>query len=228
MRDRIDFDNAPPVAVVGYRAMQARMPGGDALYATMCAIFEAGLPAGASILVSGAGGGHEIEDLGKSPSAFRLLGVDPSADMLAIAKPYADAVQPPGRATLIHGVAADLPADVLYDAATSVMIMHFLPDDGSKAAYLRAIRARLRIGAPYIHTDVTFDDPQSRARLLPVISRFAAIAGLPDFGAQLAGSQGVFPISEARTRALFDEYGFRVVAPIYRGLWFAGWWAEAA
>jgi hypothetical protein len=35
-------------------------------------------------------------------------------------------------------------------------------------------------------------------------------------------------VSEARTLALFHETGFRLVTPIFRGLWYAGWWAEAA
>jgi hypothetical protein len=34
-------------------------------------------------------------------------------------------------------------------------------------------------------------------------------------------------ISEAETRELLAQSGFRVVAPFYRGLWYSGWWAEA-
>jgi hypothetical protein len=34
-------------------------------------------------------------------------------------------------------------------------------------------------------------------------------------------------IPESRTLTLFEEAGFRPVAPIFCGLWYAAWWAEA-
>lgn len=227
MSGRIDFDDAPPVPVSGYRAMQAKVPGGGALYAALVAVCEASLSRGASVLVVGAGGGAEIEALGASTWEFDLVGIDPSAAMLDVARPYAEAVQPPGRARLLHGTIDDLPSGDRFDAATSVMVMHFLPDDGTKLAYLAAIRSRLRTGAPYLHADVGFE-LASPARLLPVIRRFTERAGLPDFASQFdVAEPGVHSVSEKRLTELFDEAGFRVVSPIFRGLWYAGWWAEA-
>lgn len=229
MRGRIDFDAAPPVPVSGYRAMQAKAPGGDALYASMTAIFEASLAEHSHILIVGAGGGAEIEALGASAWEFDLTGVDPSASMIGIAQPYADGIQPAGRARLINGMVDDLPASDRFQAATSIMVMHFLPDDGAKAAYLAAIRSRLVSGAPYIHADVSVDVAGGAELLVPVIRRYTERAGLPDFGSQFADSgSGVYPLVEARQLALFKASGFRLIAPVFRGLWYAGWWMEAA
>lgn len=224
----VDYDTNAPMPVDEYRQMQANAPGADALYASLVAICEASLSPGASVLVVGAGGGAEIEALGASLWQFALTGVDPSAAMLDVARPYADAVQPAGRARLLRGTVDDLPHGDRFDAATSVMVMHFLPDDGAKAAYLAEIRARLVDGATFFHTEVSFDIDGGVERLIPVIRRYTKRAGLPDFASQFTNSDtGVFPVSDARRVELFSAAGFRIVAPVFRGLWYAGWWAEA-
>lgn len=180
----VDYDAAPPFPAGAYRAMQANVPGGEALYASLTAICEASLPPNAAILVVGAGGGAEIEALGRSSWQFALTGVDPSAAMVEVARPYTQAVQPPGRAQLIKGTVADLAPAQVFDAATSIMVMHFLPDDGAKADYLAAIRSRLRVGAPFLHAEISIDAAGGIDRLVPAMRRFADNAGLPDFTSQ--------------------------------------------
>jgi tRNA (cmo5U34)-methyltransferase len=184
---------------------------------------------GARILIVGAGGGRELDTLGASPLGFSLVGVDPSPDMLARARLYISAGDLGGRATLVQGVVRGLPADETFDAATALFVMHFLPDDGAKADFLDDIRRRLRRGAAYIHVDVCFDDAQAFERLRPVYERHAILGGVtPDTAAEVAARVGQLPIlSEADLRTRLEQSGLRVVTPFYRGLWYAGFWAEA-
>jgi tRNA (cmo5U34)-methyltransferase len=215
--------------VAHYRDWQRVVPGLDGLYNGMRAILEAELPEAAEVLIVGAGGGREIEQLAASPRDFRLSGIDPSPEMLALAAQFAGAA----RVTLVQGVVDDLPAERLFDAATSLLVMHFLPGLAEKRAYLRSIRTRLRPGAPYLHADVSLEGAAHFARLAPAFGSHARLMGFDDSFAE--GATGMLAqmtdgraISEAATLNLFGECGFRLVSPFFRGLWYAGWWAEAA
>lgn len=232
----VDYDAAPPMPVADYRRTQDVIPGVTGLYRMLRAIFDANVAAGARILVSGAGGGREMEALGASPRNYRLVGLDPSGDMLDVSRTYIEEGGFGDRVTLRKGVVAELDPDERFDGATSILVMHFLPDDGAKLAYLREIRSRLNVGAPYLHADASFDDRRMFERLAPVIREHALIVGLPEkvaeapaaYVSRTAFGRHKLILSESRTLALFREAGFRPVAPFFRGLWFAGWWAEAA
>ena len=50
----------------------------------------------------------------------------------------------------------------------------------------------------------------------------------PDAAAEVASRVGAMPIvSDTVIRERLTQSGFKIVAPFYRGLWYAGWWAEA-
>jgi tRNA (cmo5U34)-methyltransferase len=230
-----DLPPAMPMPASEYRRVQHVMPGVDALYRSIRAICDAQLSDAAEILIVGAGGGREIEALAASPNQYRLTGIDPSADMLAIAREYVAAAGAEDRIELIRGQTADAPETTSFDAATSILVMHFLPDDGSKETYLAEIRKRLKPGATYIHVDVTFGDRAEFEALALAMREHAALVGLAEIAdfptaaiAKMAFEQPTSSIvSEARARELFTSTGFRVVAPFYKGFWYGGWWLEA-
>ena len=207
----------------------AVVPGIEGLYRSTLAIFDVALPAGACILVVGAGGGRELETFSTSSRNYRLVGVDPSPEMLALARDVVDQRCLQQRATLHQGVVDDLPENVLYDAATSFLVMHFLEDDGSKQRYLEAIRKRIRLGSPYVHVDVCFDGLDTFSRLQPVYAAHAMLNGLdPNQAVSVSKRVGTMPIlSEDALYQHFKQAGFKIVAPFFKGLWYAGWWLEA-
>lgn len=231
----MNFDDKPPVAVSQYRRFQTTIPGIDCLYVAMLAVLRQQLPKGAHILISGAGGGQEIDALGGSPHAFRLTGVDPSRNMLDVARNYIpeDAHQ---RVQLIEGRVEDVAPGEHFDAATSILVMHFLPDDGSKVRYLQEIRSRLRPGAPYIHVDASiFDDTEQRS-LGPVMTAHGISLGFPedivslpeDFAREKRSLESSCIVVPDRNRAILEESGFEIVSMFFRTMWFTGWWARAA
>jgi len=115
------------------------------------------LKPGARVLVVGAGGGKEVTTFANQP--WHLTGVDPSAQMLKIAEERWQELTPRAELELIQGEVADLPENGRFDAATCSLVMHFLPDDGSKTQILHDIANRLNANAPYIHVDIF--DPMS-------------------------------------------------------------------
>jgi tRNA (cmo5U34)-methyltransferase len=226
----MDYDRDPPMPVGSYRDAQRYIPGVDTLYTVVRSALDAVCADHAHVLVIGAGGGREIEALQASVRDYWLLGIDPSADMLALAQGL---VQDPQRVTLRQCVIEDV-ADSDFDAATCCLVMHFLPDDGSKLHFLREIRRRLRPGAPLLLADAVIDDRGQFEALARALAAHAGLTGLapeiPEIAGQktaaMAFESGLL-VPEARQRALFAEAGLRLVAPVFRGFWFSAWWLEA-
>ena len=226
----MDYDGAAPFPLDDYREMQRAIPGIDGLYLGARAILESTLGQEARVLVVGAGGGREIETLGRSSHSFHIVAVDPSEKMLAMAAEHAAAPGLLGQVELLHGEVTDVAVSSPFDAATSLLVMHFLPDDGTKEAYLRAIRARLTPGAPLLLADVSVDDRENFERMTLAFLAHAELNGLArDKAAVGPKTIAALPVvSEARTRALLATAGFTQVTPFFRGLWYAGWWCTAS
>lgn len=230
----MNYDECAPFPVKKYREFQRIIPGIDGLYEALLAIFHYELGQNASILIIGAGGGREIELLSRSEQKFELLGVDPSADMLEVARSYipADAAS---RVKLHQGYVADIDPKLQFSAATSVLVMHFLPDDGEKAQYLKDIRSKLKVGAPYIHVDVSIESDKEAENCGDVIARHGERIGAPaevrndpgKMAQEKRLAENSYVVTPARNRALLEEAGFEIVSPFFRSLWFTGWWARA-
>ncbi|MVM33957.1 hypothetical protein GO755_28235 [Spirosoma sp. HMF4905] len=59
--------------------------------------------------------------------------------------------------TLIEGLLTDLDPARKYGAATLLLVLHFLDDQGAKLNLLKAISQRLAPGAPFVMLDITSD-----------------------------------------------------------------------
>jgi tRNA (cmo5U34)-methyltransferase len=185
-------------------------------------------PLDAAVLVVGAGGGIELRHFAKAHAGWRFTGVDPSAQMLAAARvtlgPFA------ARCDLIEGTVDAAPPGP-FDAASCLLTLHMIPDDGSKLATLQAIRERLRPGAPFLIVDHCLDraDPHF-ARRLDRYARFAFDPGAPpdDVARACEGiRQSVPMIGRAREEALLAQAGLRDIEIFYAGLLWTGWTARA-
>jgi tRNA (cmo5U34)-methyltransferase len=211
------YREGPPRFVPGHHDM-LRM-------ATMLLAEDA--PRDAAVLVVGVGGGIEVRHFAEAHAGWRFTGVDPSAQMLAVARSML--AEQALRCDLIEGTveAASLGP---FDAASCLLTLHMIPD-GTKLATLRAIRARLRPGAPFVIVDHCLDkaDPQFERRL-DRYARFALDSGAPPEDVRRACEgirQSVPMISRAREEALLEQSGFRDAEIFYAGLLWTGWTARA-
>ncbi len=191
------------------------------------ALLAARLPEDAHILAVGAGGGMELCELGAVRPDWRLTGVDPSGLMIDIAR---DRVARHGlskRVTLVQGTTGDLPAEACFDAATCLMVLHMLPDDGAKAALLKPIAERLKPGAPLILTDA-FGAALPEA-YVPAWRWFQRGMGRTDeeiTALELQVRAGVHFVPEARIAELLAEAGFAPPVQFFHAFWFGGWMTE--
>lgn len=181
------------------------------------------------VLVVGAGGGLEVRYLAGVEPGWRFVGVDPAPAMLDLARATAGSVAG-DRLHLIEGTIADAPAGPL-DAATCILVLGLIPDDGSKLATLRETRGRLKPGAPFILVDQCIDRSAADADLR--LDRYAAYArrsrvdrDIVD-GARKAVASMTSMVPAARNEQLLSEAGFEGIEVFYVGMAWRGWVAYA-
>lgn len=206
-------------SALGYDARIGDLvPGYAELHELSAAVLAARLPERARVLVVGAGTGTETLALAQARPGWEVIGVDPSAEMLAVARRRAAAAELPN-ASFHEGYLAGLPDRGPFDAAVSLLVMHFVAGDDAKADYLLQIAARLRPGAPLLLCDLMAHDEDD----LDVMAEYASARGvdpqvLAGIGQRLQAD--FHPLSEERLRQLGETAGLTPPRPYFRGVAF--------
>lgn len=204
------------------------VPGHHDMLRMSALLVAEGAPDEANILVVGAGGGIELRHFAQAQPGWRFTGVDPSSEMLAVARQTLGEFS--DRCDLVEGLIDAAPPGP-FDGATCLLTLHMISDDGTKLATLQAIRRRLRPGAPFVVVDHCLDrsDPQF-AHKLDRYARFALDSGAPpeDVARACEGIRQFVPmISREREAQLLAEAGFHDIEIFYAGLLWTGWSARA-
>lgn len=202
-----------------YQEMQRAIPGFDAMYRLVHAMIGSHDNGAPHVLVVGAGGGREIEELRNSRAVGSITAIDPSARNLETARGASPRVR------FIVGTADDLPDAERFDIVTSLLVMHHLPDDGSKLAYLKSLRERLTPGGQLIHADVCFDKSAEFHNQIPAFLAHADIFGVSAEAVRLEldAIPSLPVVSGDRTRAVFSEAGLTDPQEVFRTLWYRCW-----
>jgi tRNA (cmo5U34)-methyltransferase len=211
-------------------AAEQYIPGRRAIFAIVEASFIELLPDGpARILIVGAGGGEEILRLGADNPAWSFVGVDTYQPMVDLARRRLDET-PVGARAVVHTLAIDDLDEKDFDAATCILTAHFVPDDGAKLAFLKAIHGRLKPGAPLAIVDgVGVADEPHTELLRRIWRRHAVRNGVATDEAEKNAQnfKKVAVVSVEREEALLKSAGFTELVPIFRGLAIKGWLAFA-
>ncbi len=211
-----------------YEALARRViPGYVTLFPMVSAVIDPELSVGARVLVVGAGTGIELVNFKKIRPDLRLYGVDPSRQMLELARRR---VAETGRTEGISfqlGYAADVPPTPRFDAATLINVLHFVPDDGSKAALLRDIARRLKPGGVFVLFDLHGDPgSEEHEHYMPAWRRYWKIRGMTSEEAAAFEERirhGIHFMSAERVVALAREAGFTEPRRFYKSLLYGGW-----
>jgi tRNA (cmo5U34)-methyltransferase len=217
-----------PKAISGYAENALRrVPGlGDVQRMTALLLAERTPPDG-RVLVVGAGGGMELEVFARSYPGWQLEGVDPSAEMLELARAALGALAPRVR---LHEGYIDVAPVGPFDAACSLLTLHFT-DEAERYRTLREIHARLKPGGAFVA--VHYSIPQDQAERDLWLSRCAAFAVSSGIHPEQARASTVaigkqLPIlSPEQDEELMRKAGFSGISTFYVGLAFRGWVAHA-
>lgn len=193
------------------------------------ALLQGRLTSDARVLVVGAGTGIEIVTFKTAEPGWFCTGIDPSPQMIDIARRRIAEAGLEDGVELIEGYVEEL-AEQNFSAASCCNVMHFLPDDGAKKSLLGGICQRLEPGASLVLFDLHGDRSTHECR-----EQYAAwqaywkIRGMSReeieaFQAQIEA--GIHWIPESRVLELLAETGFEDVQLFFRGLLYGGWIAR--
>ena len=199
----------------------------ETIHTAINAVLRVHLGTESEILIVGAGTGAEILELGKTNPKWRFLGVDPAKSMLDLAQEKIEAAGLTDRVCLFNGLVADLPIGKLYDGATAAMIMHFLPDNGGKIEFLRAIASHLKSGAPFILMDANGDlnapaselmiEAWKQQQILAGVKRDEVESGMKE------RVKSIHLVPSQRIEQLLAEAGFHRIQRFFQNFMLGGW-----
>lgn len=211
------------MAAVYLQGPPRQVPGFDGLHRMVSMLLAERVPETGRILVLGAGGGLELKMLADAHPGWSFAGVDPSAEMLALAR---QVVGPDNeRVELVEGF-VDAAPDGPFDGAVSLLTFHFIPRD-KRLDTLRHLRRRLRPGAPLLLAHISFarEEPHRRqwiARHIGYAEGKTAQGSRLDDAVETLGSRLTI-LAPDEEEARLAEAGFTDVSLFYAGLSFRGW-----
>lgn len=214
-----------PEVVARYAEGPVRqVPGFTALHQMARLLLAERVPDDGRVLVVGAGGGLELKAFAEAHAQWRFVGVDPSAEMLKLARATLGSAHA-SRIELHEGYVDTAPAGP-FDGATCLLTLHFLALEERRRT-LAEVHRRLRVGAPLVVAHHSF--PQSDSDKARWLDRYAAFAIASGVSAQNArnGAAAIgrqLPVlSPEQDVALLREAGFSDAELFYAGFSFKGW-----
>jgi tRNA (cmo5U34)-methyltransferase len=218
-----------PEAVARYAEKPARLvPGFHDLQRMAALLLAERAGDDARLLVLGAGGGLELKVFAERYPQWRFDGVDPSPQMLDLAR---RTLGPLASRVVLHEGYIDSAPEGPFDGGTCLLTLHFVPRE-ERLRTLAEVHRRLRPGAPFVVAHHSF--PRGEGETALWLSRYAAFAvasGVPadNVGNAAAAIGAQLPIlSPDEDEALLREAGFSGVSLFYAAFTFRGWVAYRA
>lgn len=183
------------------------------------------VPNDARVLILGAGGGLELKTFAQAQPSWLFDGVDPSAEMLKLAK---QTLGPLAERARLHKGYIDNAPDGPFDAATCMLTLHFVAHE-ERLRTVVEIRRRMKAGAPFVvaHFSIPHVD---RDLWLTRHTAFSAASGLEAdkvAKAREAIDKHLPILTPEQDEAILKDAGFSNISLFYVGFAFRGWVAYA-
>ncbi|WP_155590800.1 class I SAM-dependent methyltransferase [Lysinibacillus cavernae] len=208
------------------------VPAYDNLFAMTQSYFRTTLgEQDASLLIVGAGGGNELVAWGPTNPKWTFTGIDPAEDMLQIAQHKAVQYDLESHVHFIQGTIASLPQTTSkFDAASCILVLHFIEDRQEKLNLLKNIHRQLKPGKPFVlacaYGERDSDELQDRIKIW---QSFFLDAGYKKEKVEEMGRVilNISFISAQQIEELLRESGFKNSTRFFSSGLFAGWMSHA-
>lgn len=205
------------------------LPGYLGLHSLVAATLDSQLSSPGEILIVGAGTGTDIAPLTMIENCQNITACEPEQAMAGYGQKKTGA-QLNGKVIRWWGSHLNAAPKERFSAVVMTLVLHFLPDDGSKSALLTEIRERLLPGGTLILVNlIKPDSKETEAAFLQAWERYNAINGVPESEYKAFFAERVKKlnmVTEARDRELWEEQGFRQVSRFMSALFLQGFVLE--
>ncbi len=175
------------------------------------------------LLVIGCGSGQELVALAEALPSAAIVAIDPSAAMLAATHSRLARAGLERRVRTHQCSIAEFKDDAPFDGAVAVLVGHFIPDDGSRAAYYRHIANALVVGAPFV--SVELERASNNALFTAAQVHRATFAGMPPPRAETLErrlSQDLYALAPSRLTTLTAGAGLVFETTFFQAFAYVG------
>lgn len=180
----------------------------------------------ARVLVVGAGTGYELTQMALKQPAWDFEAVEPSDDMRNIAISLVAQKMLQKRVCFHGNRLEEIEPILLCDGATSILVSHFIPDNGAKEHFFRQLGKHIKPGGILFIVDLMEPSAQNLKKAWSCWMYEKGVA--PEVIEESCNtlSRSFFPITEVRLNDLLKQSGFIQTTQVYQGLGFCGYIAQ--
>ncbi|WP_234900249.1 class I SAM-dependent methyltransferase [Rhizobium skierniewicense] len=185
------------------------------------------VPANGRVLVGGAGGGLELKALAGQYRGWSFDGIDPSTDILMLAK---ETTASAAEQIRYHQCDISSAPDGPFNGAVCLLVFHHLSFE-ERAAALHGISRRLHLGSPFVLAHISISQREPDRSLW--IDRHIGFGAKADIDrdkldtARIGTKEHLFICSPEEEEAKLRQAGFTGIAQFYQAFSFRGWVAYA-